>query len=154
MHQRQSDYSIVGVVCSLFPRERCSHQDHLSRLRPSRHLSSSLSLTMPAVSPSGPTLATLPSELRKLVVSYLVPDPNNFRAGCKEDLRHANLVRSCLHEWVPEYMFKDMALKHVHLYAPPQLQRVAEDPRNAGLLNFAKYIQVQLRSFYKPLTLD
>ncbi|EAT80615.1 hypothetical protein SNOG_12203 [Parastagonospora nodorum SN15] len=66
--------------------------------------------TMPAISTSGANLDTLPSELRKFTVPYLAPEVDNFRGG-------THPAPPCLHEWVPEYMFKDMALKHVHFSA-------------------------------------
>ncbi|KAF2025530.1 hypothetical protein EK21DRAFT_76197, partial [Setomelanomma holmii] len=60
-----------------------------------------------------PTLNTLPSELRRLIVSHLAPDPDHLHPGCKRHLQSANLAHSCLREWVREYLFQDMALNHV-----------------------------------------
>jgi len=60
-----------------------------------------------------PALNTLPSELRRLIVSHLAPERGTLLPGCKKHLKSANLAHSCLREWVPEYMFRDMALMHV-----------------------------------------
>jgi hypothetical protein len=90
-----------------------------------------------------PTLDCLPTELTKLIVSYLAPDPDNLRPGCKQDLKNANLAHPCLRVWATEYMFKDMALKHVLVGMSSHLERFAVEPRNAELLKLVKHIVVQ-----------
>lgn len=92
-----------------------------------------------------PALNTLPSEMRKLIVSHLAPGYDTLRPGCKKDLKSANLTHSCLRAWVPEYMFRDMALKHVLMGLSSHLECFAVDPKNAELLKFVKHINVQVR---------
>jgi hypothetical protein len=94
-----------------------------------------------------PALNTLPSELRRLIVSYLAPHPGLTQPDCKADLKNANLAHSCLREWVPEYMFRDMVLNHVLVGMSSQLERFAMDPFTATLLKFVKHIIVQVLHF-------
>lgn len=90
------------------------------------------------------SLQTLPSELRKLIVSYLAPEPDSFLPGSKQDLKNANATHSCLREWTPEYVFRDMVLNHVLVGMSCQLERFAIDPSNSELLKFVKHIRVQV----------
>jgi hypothetical protein len=92
-----------------------------------------------------PTLNTLPSELRKFIVSYLAPSPESLVPGCKQNLKNANLAHSCLREWVPEYMFRDMALQHVLVGMSSHLERFTVYPNNEMLLKFVKQVVVQVR---------
>jgi hypothetical protein len=99
-----------------------------------------------------PALNTLPSELMRLIVSHLTPNPNELRPGCKQHLKNANLAHSCLREWVPEYMFRNMALKHVLVGMSSHLECFAANPSNAELLKFVKHINVQVRTRYTVAT--
>lgn len=90
-------------------------------------------------------LNTLPSELRRLIVSHLAPAPDQIRPGCKQHLQNANFAHSCLREWVPEYMFSVMPLKHVLVGMSSQLERFAVTPSNASLLKYVKHVVVQVR---------
>jgi hypothetical protein len=114
-----------------------------------------------------PALSALPSELRKLIVAHLAPNPQDLRPGSKQDLRNANLVHPCLREWVrismfnlhvrrtltslplppqvPEYMFRDMALKHVLVGMSSHLERFTVSPANSDLIKLVKHIVVQVR---------
>ena len=98
-----------------------------------------------------PGLNTLPSELRRLIVSHLAPDTDNLRPGCKQHLKNANLAHSCLREWAPEYMFRDMALKHVLVGMSSHLESFVASPSNDELLKFVKHINVQVGSFWTAL---
>ena len=89
-------------------------------------------------------LNTLPSEIRKLIVSYLAPDPKHLRPGCKRHLKNANLAHSCLREWVTEYMFRDMALIQVLPGISTHLEFFAVSRENASLLKYVKHIAVQV----------
>lgn len=91
-----------------------------------------------------PTLDSLPSELRKLIVSHLAPDPNNMKPGCKRHLKNANLAHSCLREWVNEYMFQAMMLKHVLFGLSCHLEIFAVSQENTELLPYVKHISVQV----------
>lgn len=92
------------------------------------------------------TLATLPSELRRLIVSHLAPlGPEDIRPGCKSDLKNANIAHRCLREWVPEFLFRDMALEHVIVGMSSHLERFAVHKNNARLLKHVKSIQVKVR---------
>ena len=106
-------------------------------------------LTMSVPNPPGskplPTLNTLPSELRKVIVSHLAPDPEHLRPGCKRDLKNANLAHSCLREWVTEYMFRDMALPHVLPGTASHLEMFTVMPENTSLVKYVKHIVVQVR---------
>ncbi|CAO2656306.1 Nn.00g051090.m01.CDS01 [Neocucurbitaria sp. VM-36] len=103
-----------------------------------------MSLPNPPGSKPPPTLTTLPSELRKVIVSHLAPDPEHLRPGCKRDLKNANLAHSCLREWVTEYMFRDMALPHVLPGTASQLEIFTVIPENARLIKYVKHIVVQV----------
>jgi hypothetical protein len=83
------------------------------------------------------SLETLPSELRKLIVSYLAPsNPEDMVPGCNRHLQKAHLAHSCLREWATEYMFRDMALKHVLPDgASCHLDIFAVTPQNVGYSN-------------------
>jgi hypothetical protein len=59
-----------------------------------------------------PVLSALPSELRKLIVAYLAPDPECLRPGSKQDLKNANLAHSCLREWVRMSKY-DLQMRHM-----------------------------------------
>jgi hypothetical protein len=98
------------------------------------------------------TLNTLPSELRRLIVSYLAPSPDQLRPGCKQHLQNANLAHSCLREWVPEYMFRIMPLKHVLVGMSSQLELFAVTQDNASLLKYVKHIVVQVKGITIPPT--
>ncbi|KAF1843830.1 uncharacterized protein K460DRAFT_368690 [Cucurbitaria berberidis CBS 394.84] len=91
-----------------------------------------------------PALNTIPSELRRQIVSYIAPDPEHLRPGCKRHLKTANLAHSCLREWVTEYMFRDMALTHVLPGMSSHLEVFAVSRENAGLLKYVKHIVVQV----------
>ncbi|KAH7393937.1 hypothetical protein DE146DRAFT_660337 [Phaeosphaeria sp. MPI-PUGE-AT-0046c] len=91
-----------------------------------------------------PALHTLPSELRRLIVSFLAPHPDCHHPGNKQDLKNANATHSCLRECTPEYLFRDMALNHVLVGMSSQLERFAIDPSNHRLLEFVKHIRVQV----------
>jgi hypothetical protein len=93
-----------------------------------------------------PTLNSLPSELRRLIVSHLAPNPDNLQRGCKQDLKNANLAHRCLNEWVTEFMFKDMALQHVLVGMSGNLELFGATETNTSLLKYVKHIQVQVRS--------
>ncbi|KAF1920576.1 hypothetical protein BDU57DRAFT_414880, partial [Ampelomyces quisqualis] len=90
-------------------------------------------------------LNTLPSELRRLIVCHLTPSPGYYRPGCKIHLQSANMAHSCLREWVPEYMFRDMVLNHVLIGMSSQLERFAVDPLNAKLLKKITRLSLTLR---------
>ncbi|KAH7345983.1 hypothetical protein BKA66DRAFT_323989 [Pyrenochaeta sp. MPI-SDFR-AT-0127] len=91
-----------------------------------------------------PTLNTLPSELRRCIVSHLTPDPKHLRPGCKRHLKNANLAHPCLREWVTEYLFRDMALIHVLPGMSSHLELFAVSRENSGLLKYVKHIDVQV----------
>lgn len=91
-----------------------------------------------------PTLNSLPSELRRLIVSHLAPSPDALRPGCKSHLKSANLAHSCLREWVPEFMFMDMALKHVLVGMSSHLECFGVESHNRKFLKFVKHINVQV----------
>jgi hypothetical protein len=91
-----------------------------------------------------PSLNTLPSELRKFIVSYLAPCPDHLVPGSKRDLKSANLTHSCLREWVPEYMYRDMALQHVLVGMSSHLERFTISCEDEQLLKFVKHIVVQV----------
>lgn len=99
--------------------------------------------------PTGSTkssLVTLPAELRRLIVSFLAPARlQDLRPGCKDDLRNANLAHSCLRQWVPEYMFRDMVLEHLIVGMSPHLEQFALHKGNTSLLKHVKAIQVKVR---------
>lgn len=104
--------------------------------------------TMSHTTKPAPTLDTLPSELRRLIVAHLAPSgPEELRPGCKAPLKSANLAHPCLREWVPEFMFRDMALEHVIVGMASFLERFAVNEDNAGLLKHVKTIQVKV-SYY------
>ena len=95
-----------------------------------------------------PTLDTLPSELRKLIVSFLAPsgtDRERYARGGKIHLKRANMTARCLHDWVPEVMFQDMTLLHVSVDSASHLERFAITPENATYLKYVKTIQVKVR---------
>lgn len=93
-----------------------------------------------------PTLDTLPSELRNLIVSYLAPTcAQDMKPGCKMHLQNANLAHSCLRESATEYLFRDMTLTHVLLGASCNLEIFAVTKENAHLLKYVKHIVVQVR---------
>jgi hypothetical protein len=92
-----------------------------------------------------PSLNTLPSELRKLIVSYLAPSPDHLIPGSKRDLKSVNLAHSCLREWVPEHMFRDMALQHVLVGMSSHLERFTISCGDEQLPKFVKHIVVQVR---------
>jgi hypothetical protein len=94
-----------------------------------------------------PSLDTLPSELRKLIVSYLAPCPDHLVPGSKRDLKSANLANSCLREWVLEYMFRDMALQHVLVGMSSHLERFSIICEDEQLPKFVKHIVVQVGIF-------
>lgn len=96
-----------------------------------------------------PSLSSLPSEIRRQIVSYLAPDPKQLRRGSKRHLKNANLAHSCLREWVTEYMFRDMALVHVLPGMSSHLEVFAVSRENAELLKHVKHIVVQVQP---PLT--
>jgi hypothetical protein len=98
-----------------------------------------------AASRPQPALNTLPSELRRLIVSHLAPSPDSLKPDSKTNLKNANLAHSCLHEWAPEYMFRDMALKHVLVGMSSHLECFAANPNNTELFKFVKHIVVQVR---------
>ncbi|KAF2466686.1 uncharacterized protein BDR25DRAFT_345296 [Lindgomyces ingoldianus] len=93
---------------------------------------------------TSPKLDTLPSELRRLIVSHLAPSTKIYAKGCKKHLKNANLAHSCLREWVPEFLFRDMVLPHVLVGMSFQLQRFAVDPAAAKLLKHVKTIGVKV----------
>ncbi|KAF2734676.1 hypothetical protein EJ04DRAFT_512370 [Polyplosphaeria fusca] len=93
------------------------------------------------------SLATLPSELRKLIVSHLVRnslDVDCYLPGSKRHLKNANLAHRCLHEWATEYLFRDMALKHVVVGIASNLELFAMDPAASLLWRHVKTVQVQV----------
>lgn len=97
-----------------------------------------------------PTLTTLPSELRKLIVSYLTPaSVDEIKPGCKRHLQNANLTHSCLREWATEYLFRDMTLTHVLLGASSNLEIFAVTPENGHLLKHVRHIIVKVRQKQK-----
>lgn len=103
------------------------------------------------------TLKSLPSEIRRQIVSYLAPSPQQLRPGSKIHLKNANLAHSCLREWVTEYMFENMALVHVLPGMSGNLEVFAVSRENAGLLKYVKHIVVQVQpstsqSILLPLT--
>jgi hypothetical protein len=90
------------------------------------------------------SLDTLPSELRKLIVSYLArASPDDMVTGCKRHLQNANSAHRCLREWATEYMFRDMALKHVLPAASCHLEIFAATPQNVELLKHVKHVVFQ-----------
>lgn len=90
-------------------------------------------------------LATLPSELRKIIVSHLAPPSiDDLEPGCKAHLKNANAAHSCLREWVPEYMFRDMALDHVIVDMTSHLERFAIQIETDSLLKHVKAIEVKV----------
>ncbi|KAF2000456.1 hypothetical protein P154DRAFT_620263 [Amniculicola lignicola CBS 123094] len=94
-----------------------------------------------------PTLNTLPSELRRIIVAHLAPSgPNHVRyaPGSKVHLKNANLAHSCLREWVPEYMFQEMCLTHVVVGISSHLELFALDPSNTELMKHVKVIHVKV----------
>jgi hypothetical protein len=92
-----------------------------------------------------PTLATLPSELRRIIVTHLGPaSPDELVPGCKIHLKNANLAHRCLREWVPEIMFRNMVLEHVIVGQASHLERFAAHANDPKLLTHVKYIQVQV----------
>ncbi|KAF2176385.1 hypothetical protein K469DRAFT_742993, partial [Zopfia rhizophila CBS 207.26] len=99
-------------------------------------------------SPTPPTLDALPSELRKLIVSHLAPsgdDCTRYARGGKIHLKNANLAHSCLREWVPEFLFRDMVLPHVLVGMSSQLERLTySQPDGAELLKHVKTVQVKV----------
>ncbi|KAF2685893.1 hypothetical protein K458DRAFT_387847 [Lentithecium fluviatile CBS 122367] len=98
----------------------------------------------PATKPA-PTLATLPSELRRIIVTYLAPaTPDDIVPGCKTDLKNANIAHRCLKEWVPEVMFRDMALEHVISGQASHLERFSVRGKDADLFRHVRNIQVKV----------
>ncbi|KAF2800832.1 hypothetical protein K505DRAFT_263185 [Melanomma pulvis-pyrius CBS 109.77] len=94
-----------------------------------------------------PKLDTLPSELRKLIVSFLAPsgsERERYARYSKLPLKNANLAHACLREWVPEYMFRDMSLFHVSSDISSHLELFAICPANAGLVKYVKTVQVKV----------
>lgn len=92
-----------------------------------------------------PTLTTLPSELRKLILSYLTPSSvDEIKPGCKRHLQSANLTHSSLREWAPEYLFEDMTLTHVLPGASSNLEIFAVTPENRHLLKHVRHIIVKV----------
>jgi hypothetical protein len=103
------------------------------------------SATMQLLRETLPRLNTLSSELREQIVSYLAPSNlEDIVPGCKRHLQNANLAHRCLDEWATEYMFLDMALKHVLPGASCHLEIIAVTPQNAGLLKYVKHVVVQV----------
>jgi hypothetical protein len=98
-------------------------------------------------SETSPRLDALPSELRKQIVSYLAPSNfEDMRPGCKRHLQNANLAHKCLREWATEYMFRDIALKHVLPDASCHLEIFAVTTQNVGLLKYVKHVVAQVRN--------
>lgn len=98
------------------------------------------------------SLATLPSEIRRLIVACLAPHPDQLERGCKRDLQNANVAHRCLHEWATEYMFRDMALQHVLVGMSSQLELFGLTQDNRGLLKYVKHIRVMVRFYWGPLS--
>ena len=95
-----------------------------------------------------PTLDSLPSEIRKQIVSHLViTEYVNFqhKVGSKADLKNANAAHSCLREWVPEYMFRDMVFNYLIDGVASHFERFSAEPANSRLWAFVKSIYVQVR---------
>jgi hypothetical protein len=96
---------------------------------------------------AAPTLPSLPSEIRREIVSYLVVTKYvNFqhKLGSKADLKNANAAHSCLREWVPEYMFRDMVFNNVVDGMISHLERFIAEPANSRLWPYVKTIYVQV----------
>jgi len=91
----------------------------------------------------GLTLDQLPSELRRLIVSYL--SPVMLRPGSKTDLKNANSAHRCLHEWATEYLFRDMALLHVLPGMSSQLERFSVQKACIVLHKLVKRIEIRVR---------
>ncbi|KAF2641591.1 hypothetical protein P280DRAFT_317180 [Massarina eburnea CBS 473.64] len=91
--------------------------------------------------PPALSLPSLPSELRKLIVSFLVPPLDALGPGSKNDLKNANLTHRCLSEWVPEHMFKEMCLEHVAVGMASHLERLSVE---RGMRRVRKYVKVIL----------
>lgn len=94
---------------------------------------------------SPPTLDTLPSELRKLIVSFLAP--TYLRPGAKQALKNANRAHRCLHEWATEYLFRDMALLHVLPGMSSHLDYFTTHPDTAHLIKYVKKVVVKVRQY-------
>lgn len=88
-----------------------------------------------------PSLETLPSELRKLIVSFLAPI--HLFPGCKQALRNANLAHSCLHEWATEYLFQDMVLVHALPGMASHLEYFTTHREAAGFMKYVKRVVIQ-----------
>lgn len=101
------------------------------------------------------SIKTLPSEVRKQIVSYLAPLGNDARAiGSKNDLQNANRAHRCLRECVPEYMFETMVLNWLEKGVACHLERFALDPNNANYLKYVKRIIVQVRMNHRAFLID
>ena len=95
-----------------------------------------------------PTLDTLPSELRKLIVSFLAPA--YLYPGSKQALKNANLAQRCLREWVPEYLFRDMALLHVMTGITSHLEYFTTHPDTADYTRYVKRVVIKVCSHSRP----
>ncbi|KAH7095106.1 hypothetical protein FB567DRAFT_586436 [Paraphoma chrysanthemicola] len=91
-----------------------------------------------------PTLDSLPSELRRIIVSYLAPLSDELVPGCKKHLKNANVAHSCLREWAREYLFRDMPLNHVLVGMSSHLECFVANPENTELLKYIKHVRVQV----------
>jgi hypothetical protein len=89
------------------------------------------------------TLDQLPSELRRLIVSFL--SPLRLRPGSKKDLKNANLAHRCLHEWATEYIFHEMTLLHVLPGISSQLERFSLQEECIALHKLVKRIEIRVR---------
>lgn len=91
-----------------------------------------------------PTLVTLPSEIHQAIVAHLAPSLEELRPGSKNDLKNANLAHRCLRSWVPEVMFRNMALEHVLVGQASSLEQFAASSGAEDLLRHVKCIQVKV----------
>lgn len=94
-----------------------------------------------------PSLETLPSELRKLIVSFLAPA--YLAPGCKQALRSANLAHRCLHEWATEYLFQGMVLMHAAPGMASHLEYFTTHREAAGFLKYVKRVVIQVAVMHK-----
>lgn len=95
---------------------------------------------------AGTSLDVLPSELRRLIVSFLAPAASwQLRPGCKNALKSANLAHRCLHEWATEYLFRDMALLHIVPGMSSSLELLSMRPEFDQFRRYVKHVVVKVR---------
>lgn len=98
------------------------------------------------------SLETLPSELRKLIVSSLAPI--HLSPGCKQAIKNANLAHRSLHAWATEYLFQDMVLVHAVPGMASHLEYFTTHREAAGFMKYVRSVVIQASIIHKWSSCD